>query len=206
MKPVERAEQGNLFQDNSLSSGISGPLHDFDKDLNDSHKTRVLVEWEALYRKAFPDFQAMHEHSGFGDHQRAGIDRSITLTSGKQYLVEEKIRFAPYNDILLEYECGSRPGWVCKQLLADYVAYMVPLRGRAYLLPVAQMQSAWLRNADLWIKDYALPPVWSHRNGRKWATLNAAVPADTLFRAIGQCFRHEFTPFKLQRANNNGDF
>ena len=101
-------------------------VHDFSDSLAASHRASDLSIWEEIYRKSFPDFLAMVDHRQDGEHQRAGIDRSVMLENSKQILIDEKIRWKPYPDIAVEYLSNDRtgaPGWACKPLRADYIAY-----------------------------------------------------------------------------------
>ena len=168
-------------------------IHDFAESLAASHAASDLAIWEQIYRLAFPTFCAMVDHREDGEDQRAGIDRSVILANSKQLLIDEKVRWSKYSDILLEYLSNDRtgaPGWVCKPLRADYIAYAVAPLGRAYLLPVIQLQIAWARNADLWKAQYSIPP--AKNNG--YSTHSVAVPPERLFPAIGGALRVGFDP------------
>ncbi len=178
---------------------ISEPVvHDFNESLRASHAAEDLPFWGDVYRKAFPDFQCMISHRQNGWHQAEGIDRSITLKSSKQILVDEKVRFKDYGDILLEYlsnaEC-SAPGWVCKPLKADYIAYAIAPCGICYLLPVIQLQEAWRQNSEHWLESYFIAEAKNRTNGRTWTTKAVCVPPNVLFIAIGKCLRISFEPW-----------
>jgi hypothetical protein len=170
-------------------------LHDFKSSLESSHRASDLPIWLEIYQQAFPDMQAAIDHRADGEHQRAGIDRSITLSNSKQILIDEKIRWKDYGDIALEYwsDRGRRiPGWVCKPLRADYICYAIAPTGKAYLLPVPQLQQAWRKHGDQWKADYRdcnAPNVG-------YITVSCAVPVAVLFRAIGECLRVSFTPVR----------
>ena len=166
-------------------------VHDFTESLAASHRASDLPIWEEIYRKSFPDFLAMADHRQDGEHQRAGIDRSVILSNSKQVLIDEKIRYKDYGDILLEYVSNDRfnsPGWVCKPLRADYIAYAIVPAGRCYLLPVIQLQIAWARHGDLWKHEFRNVP--AHNNG--YTTHSVAVPPERLFPAIGGALRVSF--------------
>ena len=131
--------------------------HDFKKSLEMSHAAEDMPFWLETYKKAFPTMIACVNHRQDGDHQRLGIDRSITLENSKQILIDEKVRFKPYNDILLEYLSDSARGtlgWVCKPLMCDYIAYAVAPLGVCYMLPVIQLQEAWSQRGEEWKKRY----------------------------------------------------
>ncbi len=179
-----------------------------------SHSASDLPIWEELYRNAFPDFAAMVDHRQDGEHQRAGIDRSIILTTSKQYLVDEKARGRNkktgkiYTDILLEYlsdEERGIPGWVCKPLRADYIAYAIVPLGRAYLLPVVQLQAAWKVNGKKWIeyakdrnnRQFSHIRAFNRDGNRTWTTVSVGVPVSVLFPEIGRMLRVRFAPHEF---------
>lgn len=166
-------------------------IHDFAESLAASHAASDLPIWEQIYRRAFPTFCAMVDHRDDGEHQRAGIDRSVILANSKQLLIDEKVRNKDYGDILLEYVSNDRfnsPGWVCKPLRADYIAYAIVPAGRCYLLPVIQLQIAWERHGELWKREFR--NVQAHNNG--YTTHSVAVPPERLFPAIGGALRVSF--------------
>ena len=173
--------------------------HDFAESLAKSHAAEDWPVWETIYRRAFPGFVAMVNHRQDGWHQRQGIDRSVTLANSKQILIDEKARWRNaktgkvYEDIALEYwsdEQRKVPGWVCKSLLADYIAYAIVPLGRCYLLPVIQLQAAWAQHKDVWLRQYRS----IRAENTTWTTVSLAVPVAPLFAAIGGCLRVQFEP------------
>jgi hypothetical protein len=181
--------------------------HVFSESLASSHRASDLPLWEELYRKAFPLFLAMHDHRQDGPHQRNGVDRSIILANSKQILVDEKTRGVNrktqrvYDDIALEYWSDvdrKVPGWVCKPLMCDYIAYAIVPLGKGYLLPVVQLQIAWKAHGETWIKQYQeknngrLIAAVNEFNGRRWTTVSVGVEVKDLFKAIGAALRIEF--------------
>jgi hypothetical protein len=173
-------------------------VHNFAESLERSHRAEDWPEWERIYREFFPDFASMTKHSRNGYWQAAGVDRSVTLCTGKLVLIDEKVRFRnqhgqAFEDIALETWSDlekESPGWIVKPLLADYIAYAVLPLGRCHLFPVPQLQSAWRMRGAEWRKDYATIRV---PNEGYW-TECVCVPPDVLYRAIGSCFRTTFTP------------
>lgn len=185
--------------------GVIKPVpHNFAECLRLSHEAEDLPLWETVYRKAFPDMVAMISHRQDGDHQRQGIDRSIILNNSKQVLIDEKVRGKNgktgrvYEDIALEFLSDSKrnvPGWVCKPLLADYIAYAIAPLGKCYLLPVIQLQQAWAVNQDKWTETYFIANAVNRYAGREWVTQSCCVPVNVLFSEIGKCLRVDFDPF-----------
>jgi len=168
-------------------------IHDFDESLRRSHNASDLPIWLEIYRQAFPTMQAAIDHRQDGEHQRAGIDRSIVLANSKQILIDEKVRWKAYYDIALEYLSDRDrriSGWVCKPLRADFICYAVAPIGRAYLLPVPQLQQAWEKHGDEWRSKYR--DCEAHNRG--YITVSCPVPVSVLFKAIGECLRVSFTP------------
>lgn len=170
-------------------------LHEFEESLAKSHAASDLPIWEEIYRQAFPTFAAMVDHRQDGEHQRAGIDRSVLLANSKQILVDEKVRWKAYDDIALEYwsdEGRKVPGWVCKPLRADYIAYAIAPLGRAYLLPVLQLQLAWARCGERWIEQHQE----IRAKNSRYTTVSVGVPVADLFREIGGALRCRFQPMQ----------
>lgn len=185
-----------------LGQSIKGSLmYDFHESLAESHAASDLPIWEQIYRASFPGFLAMVDHREDGEHQRAGIDRSVLLTNSKQILIDEKIRKRNkltgkvYDDIALEYfsdEGRNKPGWVCKPLRADYIAYAIGPLGRCYLLPVIQLQLAWSRNGAAWRRKY--PTVRANNDG--YVTVSVGVPVAVVFGEVGRALRCQFDPIE----------
>lgn len=169
-------------------------MNNFDDDIGFSRVCEQAKCWEQIYRKAFPTFQTMVCHRQDGDHQRNGIDRSIILRNSKQLLVDEKARRRfDTGDIMLEYVSNNKTGalgWAEKDLLADYVAYAFIPSGKAYLLPVQQMQAAWIQHKSEWLVRFGIQPA---RNPG-YSTLNCPVKTGVLFDAIRNMLFVEFAP------------
>jgi hypothetical protein len=162
-----------------------------------------------VYEKAFPYFQEMLNHRMDGEHQRAGVDRSIILFNSKQILIDEKVRFRNektgkvYEDVLLEYLSDvdrSVPGWVCKPLRADYIAYAIAPLGRCFLLPVPAMQQAWSQHGECWIREHGYRDALNDG----WLTRSCPVTVAELFSAMGQMLRIDFTPVEDESTTSVG--
>lgn len=176
--------------------GEPGLIHNFKKSLIMSHEAEDLPLWEEVYQQAFPTMVTMTNHRKDGQHQRNGVDRSVILENAKQIWVDEKLRWTEYDDIALEYlsdEARNVPGWVCKPLLADYIAYAIAPLGKCYLLPVVQLQSAWQQHGEDWKARHFQVVAKNEFRGNTWNTVSVAVPAKEVFSAIGACLRIGFT-------------
>lgn len=162
--------------------------HDFDDCLAYSHASSDSPVWERIYRKAFWNFHHMIDYRQNGEHQAAGIDRGVYLSNAKEILIDEKTREKHYGDIALEYtsnDIRGTPGWVCKPLRADYIAYLVMKADICYLLPVPQLQLAWRRHGCDWktkFKKIVAP-------NRGYNTLSVGVPVNDLFSSMGNALR-----------------
>ena len=123
------------------------------------------------------------------------------VTMGQPTLGRNKITRKVYNDIALEYlsdKDKNTPGWVCKPLLADYIAYAIAPLGKCYLLPVQQLQLTWQNNNELWRKQFPVITAKNKYNGYYWETISCCVPVNVLFKAIGQCLRVSFEQFEYE--------
>jgi len=182
--------------------GIHGETkpHNFKESLLKSHMAEDLPFWKEIYQKAFPSMVVMINHRQDGEHQRAGIDRSIVLANSKQILIDEKVRFKNeitgkiYADIALEYWSDFERkalGWVCKPLRADYIAYAIAPLGMCYLLPVIQLQEAWKIKGEEWIEKY--PKIVA--KNESWTTISVGVEPKVLFPVIGRFLRINFEKY-----------
>jgi hypothetical protein len=176
-------------------------MNDFQDCLAQSHSASDLPFWEECYSAAFPSMQGMHDHRQDGLHQRQGIDRSVVLRNGQVVWIDEKVRGRNkitgkvYTDIALEEWSDERtksPGWIIKPLFAHYIAYAIVPIGTCYLLPVIQLQQAWLENSTDWKLVYRRRE--AKNNG--WTTIFWPVPPNVLFAAIGKCLRIQFKPIE----------
>jgi hypothetical protein len=165
--------------------------HDFHECLQRSHDAEDSDIWERIYSAAFPFHKGFVSNRGDGQLQRLGIDRTVILSTGKAVYVDEKVRQRSYGDILLEYIANDKyqtAGWVEKPLFCDYIAYAMLDTCVCYLLPVPQLQSAWLEKKVEWIHAY---PSITAKNAT-YNTISCPVPIHTLYHAIGQCFKVKF--------------
>jgi hypothetical protein len=134
-------------------------VHDFHRSLRASRRHSSASWWEQVYRAAFPSFEGMTYVNNPGSGQRDGVDRIVTLTSGRVVTVDEKVRERDYDDFCLEYwsvkhkrdSSRDEPGWVAKDLRCDYIAYAFVPSGRCYLLPFHDLRRAWRENHERWV-------------------------------------------------------
>lgn len=176
-------------------------MNDFDECLAMSHAAEDLPLWREVYEQAFPSMLSMTSLRQDGWWQRAGVDRVLVLPH-KTLRIDEKVRGRNavtgriYEDFLLEHTSNDRtcaPGWVCKPLLADYIAYAIAPLGKCWLLPVEQLQAAWRKHGQAWLARF---PQVTARNAN-YSTLSTPVPVRVLFPAIGEALRIEFAPCEI---------
>lgn len=157
--------------------------HNFAASLALSEEQVDKPIWERIYRNAFHNFQCMSSVRQDGWAQRGGIDRVITLSSGKTLTVDEKVRNKDYGDILLEYwsnEGNRVPGWVAKDLACDFISYAILPTNKCYLLPFQQLRTAWRANGKRWVSSYKR--IEAQNQGYK--TISVGVPIRVLMTAI----------------------
>ena len=105
-------------------------IHNFQESLAWSEEQADAPWWEQVYRKAWPDLKAMVSVREDGWAQRAGIDRVLTLASGKVLKIDEKVRRQAYGDFFLEYLSAKEfntPGWIEKSSISLF--RMIPVPG-----------------------------------------------------------------------------
>jgi hypothetical protein len=157
--------------------------HDFYECLARSHAQANAPFWFDIYRRAFPDLRAAVSVCDDGWGQRGGIDRVLTLVSGKTLWVDEKVRYTDYPDILLEYWSDKERrvrGWVAKDLACDYIAYAFIPSQTCYLLPFQPLRAAWRTNCDEWVGVH--PYVEAVNDG--YTSVGVAVPIRVLMRSL----------------------
>lgn len=168
-------------------------IHDFKESLERSNAYVNAPWWTEVYRRAFGHLSvsAIVSVRNDGWAQRGGIDRVITLASGKTITVDEKVREKDWPDILLERwsdEARKIPGWIQKPLACDYLAYaFVPSR-RCYLLPMLTLQRAWRSNGREWCQQYQT----KRADNGHYVTASIPVPIDVLFAAVSDAMRIEW--------------
>jgi len=167
--------------------------HEFAASLTLSHKQADAEWWPRVYRSAFPDLASMTCVRQDGWAQRGGIDRVLTLNSGKTLTVDEKVRNKDYGDVLLEFWSvwrdgkGVDPGWVAKDLACDYIAYAWVPTGRCLLLPFQELRRVWRARHQEWVdaaKRGAMGFQVISANNKGYQTKSVCVPENVLRDAI----------------------
>lgn len=173
--PLERAMIGHARQ---------GPLtHDFRTSLAKSNALADAPWWMEIYRQAFPTLISAVSVRDDGWAQRGGIDRVITLSCGRTYTVDEKVRDHEWPDVWLERwsdEARRSPGWIQKPMATDFIAYAFLPSGRCFLLPVAPLQRAWRLFGRAWIQQYGQRRALN----RGYVSSGVPVPVEVLMSAM----------------------
>jgi hypothetical protein len=169
----------------------------FYDDLQFSHDASDNPIWKEIYGQFFPTAKEVVDYREMGEHQLLGIDRMIALGNTRAIYIDEKVRRKDYGgDIFLEVwssEERQTPGWIQKPLYVDYIAYAVLESGKAYLLPVLQLQEAWIRHGEQWEAKYGTKKAFTNLvYDGGYHSVGVPVPVDILFRAIGGCLRCDF--------------
>jgi hypothetical protein len=115
--------------------------------------------------------------------QKKGND-IILEGSGKILNVQMKARRMDYGDIAIEYkhifnDGKEKLGWVESITIANEIIYCIIPSGRAYKIPMKELQQAWVTNKNDWIKLYDLKPA---RN-EDYVTCNCGIPIEILIAA-----------------------
>lgn len=163
--------------------------HSFTASLDLSTEHARAPWWDDCYQAAFPDLAAHSrvERDGWG--QRGGVDRVLTLQSGKTLTVDEKVRAEDWPDFALEYWSDVErriEGWAIAELACDYIAYAFIPSGRCYLLPFQELRRAMRVNGPEWVRRYRKP--WhkadNRRGNRTWQTHFVPVPIEVVLEAL----------------------
>ena len=158
-------------------------IHDFSASLAKSHAQADAPFWFEVYREAFPDLQAAVNVRNDGWAQRGGVDRVLTLNSGKTLTCDEKIREKDWPDILLEYWSNYErrvPGWVAKDLACDFIAYAFVPSATCHLLPFQTLRRAWRINHRDWVARHRR----IEAKNKDYTTVSVAVPTTELLMAL----------------------
>jgi hypothetical protein len=158
-------------------------VHNFKDSLRKSAEQANAPWWIEVYREAFPDLESSVCVRDDGWAQRGGIDRVLTLASGRTITIDEKVRDADWPDILLEYWSDrdrKTKGWVCKDLACDYIAYAFIPSQTCYLLPFLTLRRVWRQNHKEWVSKYQ--KIKAQNPG--YVTVSVAVPTEILMSSL----------------------
>lgn len=177
-------------------------VNDFAERLAYSHAQSDQPWWDDIYRRAFPDLVHTIDLRHDGWHQKAGRDRAVILSNGKTIYVDEKAREDDYGDIFVEVwsvypkgckgsgyppVAGAVPGWACKPLDCDYLAYAIVPQRTCYLYPFQGIRSAWELYGNLW-RGHAQCRrhgyCWRAAANARYDSIGICMPPDALWDSV----------------------
>jgi len=161
-----------------------GVVHNFQESLERSFSHADAPWWNEVYRSAFPSLQSSVSVRADGWAQRGGIDRVLTLRSGRTIPIDEKVREKDWPDFALERwssEEHQTPGWIQKPMACEFIAYAFAPSKKCFLLPTETLQRAWRLFGRDWIEKY---PEIRADNG-SYTTVSVAVPREVLLASLG---------------------
>jgi len=159
--------------------------HNFQDSLAKSQAQANAPWWHNVYKQAFPTMESSVCVRDDGWAQRGGIDRVITLASGKTLTVDEKVREEDWPDILLEYWSSKENrtrGWIAKDLACDFIAYAFVPSETCYLLPFLSLRAAWRDNHKKWVGQYR--KIEAKNPG--YTTVSVPIPIPVLLTALNE--------------------
>jgi hypothetical protein len=166
--------------------------HDFATSLALSKEHENASWWPEIYSRAFPGHLSSVSVRENGWAQRGGIDRVVTLKSGKTVTIDEKVRLKDHDDILLERwsdKAKRVPGWIQKDLACDFIAYAFVPSQRCYLFPALTLRRAWQLEGRRWCElaeEESGGFKIVHADNGHYVTESIAVPTELLLSAVRQ--------------------
>ena len=109
----------------------------------------------------------------------------LTLSSGRTYTVDEKVRLQDWPDILLEQWSDEErrvPGWVQKPLACDFISYAYAPSKVGFLMPVVPLQRAWRMHGRTWLQLYGT----RRAPNPGYVSVSVPVPRALLVQAIAE--------------------
>ena len=90
------------------------------------------------------------------ESQKKGFDKRINFTDGRSFIIEEKVRHKPYDDVFVE-RWEDKPiekvgwGWDT-ELICDYLAYAIWPSSLCIFIPFKQLQTLLIENENVYMK------------------------------------------------------
>jgi len=151
-------------------------VHSFTEYLTRENTEATSPVWATIYRQFFPSFVSAEVAPRGSDLQRCGVDRTLTLSNGKEIAIQEKTRSRDYGDLLIEFSHShGGSGWI-DHTAADYLLYLSRDTGVARLWNMSTLRRSWLVNRHRWIAKYKIIAV----ENAAYTTLNLAIPLSVL--------------------------
>ncbi len=162
-------------------------INDFHGQLERSESIEASELFIPAYHEYFKDIAGIYQNTaGKSMSQELGMDTIILLKSGKILIIDEKLREADYNDILIEFKSNSNSntdnGWINKNLHIDYIAYGVIPTRKVFMLEWQALRRVWWTHGEEWKLKYK---VKSAKN-MGYNTLSVCVPYKILLLAMAE--------------------
>lgn len=188
-----------------MSDSDNTIIHNFDRSVKASRQAQHHPCWRQIYNDAFGEDRIKGRISYHGNRaydMEKGIDRAVVLNNGERIYIQEKVRWDYWpnlrtgkEDVLLEYWSDEErrvEGWLTKKgTEADFLAYVIAPRGRAYVLPWEKLVRAFDRHGLRWIKENPSPKYADglhrspNRDGdRHWNSVWVPVPEQDILHAV----------------------
>lgn len=157
-------------------------INNFIDNLLDSEKFNDKLN--TLYTNIFKcDSIEVVDFKNDPQSQFSGIDK-ILYKGGKKILLEEKIRFKSYGDILLEEYSNfetKRVGWLSENKLTQILIYYVVPQNTVYVINYKELLNIYLEKHQEWLSLYCR----SYAYNKTFTTTNIAVPIEVLKELLG---------------------
>ncbi len=152
-------------------------IHSFKKYL--AIEKTYQPAFDEVYYQMYPDLEDIETITDL-KLQKQGVDRIIHLPNNKRIVVDEKIRFKDYGDILLEFLSNDKTGalgWVIKPgMRTTMLAYGISTTKTCYVIPFKKLQMAFNKFGDSWKERYKI----AYAKNQGYTTASVAVPLSVL--------------------------
>jgi len=163
-------------------------IHNYDEYRRREEEAARLPLWDQVLRQFLPSYERT-EIVTDRTLQLAGIDRYAYCAWGVRVAIQDKVRYDPWKDILIEGWSDKErdiPGWIYSDLKCQFIAYAILPRRLCYFLPWPGLQRAWQAKKEHWQKAYKPIPAKNKRPDKEYTTLSWGIPIRVLEVALGQ--------------------
>ena len=168
----------------------------FDDDLRESLEDKYKIIWWEFYKKTFPSLLRFKRVSSKEENIK-GYDRILCVGKhNKIILIEEKEDKYKTGNFFLEYisnDSTRSPGWICKPLKAEYIAYYFINYNKHYLFDTRLLQYVWIVNNEDWKYKYGIKIV----PNIDYNTLGVAVPINKVLQEVNMFGHQKSVPTQL---------
>lgn len=162
-------------------------VHNFKQSMANAEREKYDPFWIDVYNEYFPNVAHVSSTIGNVVLQKQGVDRVVFLENGREYRIDEKLRFESYPDFCLEYWSSVEaqvPGWMEKPMAIEYLCYAFLPTKTCYVLPWMELQRVWANAKREWIEKYR--PIYAKNrsvyDGKIYTTKSVAVPIKEVLR------------------------